>query len=79
MNERIQELAEQAGFYVAMFDPGNKDNEAIEKFAELIIRECADIGDNYQDILGSDPECFNCRKVAYGIVDKIKQHFGVEE
>ena len=50
-----------------------------EKFAELIVRECVDIGDNYQDILGNEPECFNCRKVAYGIVDKIKQHFGVEE
>jgi len=50
-----------------------------EKFAELIVQKCADIGDNYQDILGNEPECFNCRKVAYGIVDKIKQHFGVEE
>ena len=50
-----------------------------EKFAELIVRECAGIGDNYQEILGNEPECFNCRKVAYGIVDKIKQHFGVEE
>ena len=49
-----------------------------EKFAELIVEECIDIGDNYQDILGNEPECFNCRKVAYGIVDKIKQHFGVE-
>jgi len=53
--------------------------EHMEKFAELIVKECADIGDNYQDILGNEPECFNCRKVAYGIVDKIKQHFGVEE
>ena len=50
-----------------------------EKFAELIVRECINIGDNYEEILGSEPECFNCRKVAYGIVDKIKQHFGVEE
>jgi hypothetical protein len=50
-----------------------------QKFAELIVRECAEIGDNYQDILGNEPECANCRKVAYGIVDKIKQHFGVEE
>ena len=49
------------------------------RFAELIVRECAGIGDNYQDILGDEPECFNCRKVAYGIVDKIRQHFGVEE
>ena len=53
--------------------------QELVKFAELIVEECAEIGDNYQDILGNEPECANCRKVAYGIVDKIKQHFGVEE
>jgi hypothetical protein len=53
-------------------------DEMMTKFAELIVRECVDIGDNYEDILGDEPECFNCRKVAYGIVDKIKEHFGVE-
>ena len=51
----------------------------IEKFAELIVRECINIGDNYEEILGNEPECFNCRKVAYGIVDKIKNHFGVKQ
>ena len=50
-----------------------------EQFAELIVKECVEIGDNYQEILGNEPECYNCRKVAYGIVDKIKEHFGVEE
>ncbi len=43
MNERIRELAEQAGFYVAMFDPTNKDNIMIEKFAELIVTHCASL------------------------------------
>ena len=62
MNEQIRELAEQAGFYVAMFDPGNKDNAMIEKFAELLVRECADIADNQEDYLTA--------KI-------IKQHFGV--
>lgn len=90
MNIRIRELAEQAGGnpnYKAFrghflppppdyIDPATVD---LEKFAELIVRECINIGDNYEDILGNEPECFNCRKVAYGIVDKIKQHFGVEE
>ena len=39
MNERIQQLAEQAKLYDGWFcGKGN-----IEKFAELIIRECADI------------------------------------
>ena len=75
MNERIKEFAKQAGFYKY----GDDFEDIIEKFAELIVRECAEIGDNYQDILGNEPECANCRKVAYGIVDKIKNHFGVGE
>jgi hypothetical protein len=89
MNERIRELYQQAHMvreYPAD-DPWRGGNPATvywggersaEKFAQLIIQEFANIGDNYQDILGNEPECFNCRKVAYGIVDKIKQHFGVE-
>ena len=81
MNERIAKLANQAGFDVDNTGKfGNYSEMArAEKFAELIVRECINIGDNYEDILGNEPECFNCRKVAYGIVDKIKQHFGVEE
>jgi hypothetical protein len=90
MNERIKELAEQAGLkwkaqpphYTNTNNPIDfpvSANRDLEKFAELIVRECINIGDNYEDILGNEPECFNCRKVAYGIVDKIKQHFGVEE
>jgi hypothetical protein len=67
MNERIQELAEQAGFYVAMFDPGNKDNATIEKFAVLIVRECAKLVED-----NIDPEN------AWITPAHIKQHFGVE-
>ena len=85
MNERIRELAEQTGLIPKTFGPVvqtrhmKKKEQDLEKFAELIVRECINIGDNYEDILGNEPECFNCRKVAYGIVDKIKQHFGVED
>jgi hypothetical protein len=92
MNERFRELAkQQAGAILmdlVMPDSGMPERvkwnigittEHLEKFAELIVRECAEIGDNYQEILGNEPECYNCRKVAYGIVDKIKKHFGVEE
>jgi len=85
MNVRIKQLAEQAGINIDSFQFSGTPikyivgESSLEKLAELIVRECIDIGDNYQDILGNEPECFNCRKVAYGIGDKIKQHFGVEE
>lgn len=40
MNERIQELAEQAALLGPSSRIGNA-HEATEKFAELIIKECA--------------------------------------
>ena len=42
MNERIGELAEQAGLLGPSSRIGNA-HEATEKFAELIIRECAEL------------------------------------
>ena len=44
MNERIKELAEQAGIYnLELTD--ETEYWILEKFAELIVRECADIMD----------------------------------
>jgi hypothetical protein len=77
MNERIKELAEQAGMYVeARGEPWPKWMSAEEcelayaKFAELIVRECVDIAD--ETALGD---------TTYGwmVGNKIKEHFGVEE
>ena len=43
MNERIKELAEQAGFMEAWFSESGDDCEReIKKFAELIVQECID-------------------------------------
>jgi hypothetical protein len=67
MNERIQKLIEQAttiqygvdnGFDRVTFDK--------EKFAELIVRECADIGERYAD--GN-----------YEVRNQIMAQFGLEE
>jgi len=74
MNERIRQLAEQAG---AVFEQTNGLNDCpqdslvgdeIEKFAELIVRECAGLMD------GRRIEYGNCKD---GRV--ILKHFGVEE
>jgi hypothetical protein len=68
MNERIKQFAEQSGFKVNW---QNKDVQAIkmarfEKFAELIVRECADVAtiNQYQ---------------AFTPGYYVKKHFGVEE
>ena len=81
MNKRIFELANQAGIEIpdSSVYNGHIYQNSIERFAKLIVKECINIGDNYQEILGNEPECANCRKVAYGIVDKIKKHYGITE
>jgi len=61
MNERIGKLAEQAGLLGPSSRVGNS-HEATEKFAELIVQECAEIADK------AEP---------YKASDLIKQHFGV--
>ena len=61
MNERIKELAEQAGYSKEFLAIGLPNN--MEKFAELIVRECADIADTAEPYKSSD---------------LIKKHFGVE-
>ena len=72
MNERIRQLAEQAGlrFTQLMSNPmvpvvDGKETD-LEKFALLIVRECADIGQQYAD--GN-----------YEVYNQILEHFGLEE
>jgi hypothetical protein len=43
MNERIRELAEQAFTITTDGKIGHVNDYMVEKFAELIVRECADI------------------------------------
>ena len=73
MNERIKKLAEQSGFY--FYDLHDVDGEdlgetieadswaAAEKFAELIVRECAWAADFAEDTSPGE---------------YVKKHFGVE-
>ena len=53
MNERIKQLAEQAEYSVNevfVWDPTGPDREDVirEKFAELIVKMCADAADMYE-------------------------------
>ena len=72
MNERIKELAKQAGWngFEAL-------DERNEKFAELIVRECAmlveTLSPGYNDYRDQIENAFR-----RDCVDNIKQHFGVE-
>ena len=75
MNERIQELAKQANIEFT-YDPTETPLRAfaecwedeLEKFAELIVRECARV---YWNIDQSETHT--------EYVNDLKKHFGVEE
>ena len=86
MNERIRELALQAGEYVnevytppvrsktpgKIWEDGHVDwhTQFNQKFAELIVQECADVAKETRWAVPPSQE-----QIARGI----QQHFGVEE
>lgn len=79
MNERIQELARQADAYAwQQIDEGaDYDTQPqffAEKFAELIVRECAKVArdTDLEDVEGGDSEVLRAAK------RQILEHFGVE-
>ena len=79
MNQRIQELADEAAKFSAIMalptgEPGDK--LFVKKFAELIVRECVSTlgceivyNDNYTEK----------NKIISDMMELLKQHFGVEE
>ena len=76
MNERIRELAEQANLEI---DPAHPDHnqKVLEKLAELIVRECVGVADDYVKDCTCD-EHKNCKHPRSAIGRKIREHFGVE-
>ena len=80
MNERIKELAEQAGmtddkfgmYFAKDFDSHCADGVDLEKFAELIVRECAKVCRDQPNVYALKADRDNCAIA-------IEEHFGVEE
>jgi hypothetical protein len=88
MNERIKELAEQAGYQEDMFGIGHWDMPECKKFAELIVRECV----NREELLGAIARGWCSEKNSHKTMDsdlalaifveveqQIKKHFGVQK
>jgi hypothetical protein len=78
MNKRIRELAEQATSIVEMVGPegytSSYANFDREKFAELIVRECA----NHCDLLLDHKISSEWSRGTHDCSRAIKKHFGVE-
>ncbi len=70
MNERIRELVKQATTYI---EPTENSGEGWifdkEKFAELIVKECVELCDRFQDRdVGMQPaECAGAIKQLFGV------------
>ena len=77
MNERIRELAEQAGAVYSNDHAVSLLDDEIEKFALLLIRECARVAiakqteNDIDNIVSKNP----AKDFAYALVE----HFGVGE
>jgi len=94
MNEKIRELAEQAGPNTEEELNDDRTNIYVidvEKFAELIVQECAKLNKHQSYELmgvitdveegdGFDDVCLNTvKRVAEHLAKDLKEHFGVEE
>ena len=67
MNERIRELAEQAGYESDMFGVGHWDMPECKKFVELMVKECGNIAFEHWALThDTSPQ------------EAILKHFGVE-
>jgi len=92
MNERIKELALQAGLQQRVWNSLGKelpmwqedpDNPGLDKFAELIVRECIEKIETYRIPVGNsaagEMACEWTYDALKEIRDEIREHFGVEE
>jgi len=89
MNQLIQELAEQAGFYVAngkIYIPSTSEEITTcqKKFAELIVQECNKISKETCNELKADESIqtpgskINWNLYNATLRNKLAEHFGVE-
>jgi hypothetical protein len=67
MNERIKQLALQAGIQ------DNPDQEGLDLFAELIVKECADA------CLSVTEPGSSVHLVSVAYANAVKKHFGIKE
>ena len=89
MNERLKQLAEQAGITTNIDtnyfekDMNKWVDYFSEKFAELIVRECIDKIETYRIPVGNsaagEMACEWTYEALTEVRDEIKKHFGVEE
>ena len=80
MNKQIKELAEQAGWM--MSDELDGFNNRLERFTELIVKECVEKIETHQIPVGNSSAGEMACEWTYAalkeIRDEIKEHFGMK-
>jgi len=92
MNNRIDELAIQAGAKIETAHWVYYDDFSYQKFAELIVKECCsklvEMGESWHEFARNPPRgqahnasgaLFAAYRLKEDAVDEIREHFGVEE
>jgi hypothetical protein len=74
MNKRLLHLFNEAGFHQPEMERLGIEHK-FEKFAELIVKECARVIDRGDGVMSSMDETIWCNVCR----DDILKHFGVEE
>jgi hypothetical protein len=77
MTERIKELAKQAEVYSSMWTGEEKQKALLEKFAELIVKECVRCV-TQPTIQAEFPYDIAIRELQNVLANDMKSHFGVE-
>ena len=67
MNDKIKSLAEQSGLDYFASDAWTGESKDLEKFAELIVKECAELVEDYVNEMS-----------VHRADSRIKEHFGIE-
>ena len=85
MNERIRDIAEHCDFYVGNehYDKSHEEKQRLfmEKFAELIVRECVDKITTYDLVPGHSAKWEDIydihARLLQDLGEELKEHFGV--
>ena len=77
MNERIETLAKAAGYDMINKAAMRALGFDVEKFAELIVRECCETVERRYKYSNGTPVSF--WQMSQDVQDLLKEHFGVKE
>ena len=78
MNKRIKELAKQAEVYSSMWTGDEKQEALLEKFAELIVKECARCV-SQPTIQAAGQTEFSMKVLQDVLANDMKAYFGVKD